>query len=287
MYTNGQLLKIFQCLICYTVVCDVYVCQETLDSEGKEALAYNYWVKESRDFLSKEGRWCDFTENTKGKFAESVFNKCGKAFTGHSIWEKGMLMRRLVVTWIVRYGKVLRWNVLKPVMKQGEVVDKAKFDIELVEDSGGSEDTELDKLRMAVSNSSLFTLQAINILMLTCSYQCYKGFLEDKRKPVLDIDGAAAEEPTSTAITDVVVEDESDVPSDFTSTFFLALKYLVVKPKNGDKDVFLISLLVNNGAKGLDASSIPTKSRKEQLIERRYVMICVLRIVFVYILSSF
>ena len=151
-------------------MCDVYVRQETLDSEGKEALAYNNWVKESRDFLSKEGRWCDFTENTKGKFAESVFNKCGDAFTGHSIWEKGMLMRRLVVTWIVRYGKVRRWNVLKPVMKQGEVVDMAKFDIELVEDPGGSEDTELDKLRIAVSNSSLNTLRAIDILMLTFSY---------------------------------------------------------------------------------------------------------------------
>jgi hypothetical protein len=87
-----------------------------------------------------------------------------------SIWEKGMLMRRLVVTWTVRYGKVHRWNVLKPVMKQGEVVDKAKFDIELVEDSGGGEDTELDKLRIAVSNFSLFTLQAIDILMLTFSY---------------------------------------------------------------------------------------------------------------------
>jgi hypothetical protein len=84
----------------------------------------------------------------------------------------------------------------------------------------------------------------------------------------VQIAGASAEEPTSTAITDVDDENGSDVPSEFTSTFFLALKYIVVKPKNGEKDVFLISLQVNNGAKGLDAYSIPRKSRKEQLIER-------------------
>jgi hypothetical protein len=165
MYTNGQLLKIFQCLICYTVVGDVYVCQESLDAEGKEALAFSYWAKESRNFLRKEGRWCDFTENLKGKFTETAFNKCGKAFTGHSIWEKGMLMRRLLVPWIVKYGKVLRWTVLQPMVKQGEVADKAKFDIEVVEDSGGSDDTELDKLKIAVSIFSSFTLQAIEKLM--------------------------------------------------------------------------------------------------------------------------
>ena len=101
--------------------------------------------------------------------------------------------------------------------------------------------------------------------------------MEEKKKPVLDVDGAAEEDPTSTAISDVIVEDESVVPGDFTTTFFLALKYLVVKAKNGEKDVFLISLLVNSGAKGLDASSIPTKSRKEQLIERRCVTIIALR----------
>jgi hypothetical protein len=50
--------------------------------------------------------------------------------------------------------------------------------------------------------------------------------LEEKKKPVLDVDGAAEEDPTSTAITDVIVEDESVVPGDFTTTFFLALKYL-------------------------------------------------------------
>ena len=93
--------------------------------------------------------------------------------------------------------------------------------------------------------------------------------MEDKRNLELDIHGASAEEPTSNAITDVDVEDESDIPSEFTSAFFLALRHLVVKPKNGDEDVFLISIQVNNGAKGLDASSIPRKSRKEQLIERR------------------
>ena len=85
--------------------------------------------------------------------------------------------------------------------------------------------------------------------------------MEDKRKPELDIHGASAEEPTSNAITDVDVEDESDIPSEFTSTIFLALKHLVVKPKNGDKDVFLISIQVKNGAKGLDASSIPNLVR--------------------------
>ena len=60
MYTPGQLLKIFQRLICYTVVCDVYVSQEEVILEAKEALAFKYWTKESRDFLRKERRWCDF-----------------------------------------------------------------------------------------------------------------------------------------------------------------------------------------------------------------------------------
>ena len=69
----------------------------------------------------------------------------------------------------------------------------------------------------------------------------------------------------------MISEDESLAPLDFTSTFFLALKYLVVKAKNGEKCVFLISLLVNHGAKGIDASAIPTKSRKEQQIDRRSV----------------
>ena len=151
MYTPGQLLKIFQRLICYTVVCDVYVSQEEVILEAKEALAFKYWTKESRDFLRKERRWCDFAESQKGKFTETAFNKCGKPFNGHSIWEKGMLMRRQLVTWVIRYGKVLRWTSLKPLVNSGEIQDKSKFDIELVEDSGGSEDTELEKLRLSVS----------------------------------------------------------------------------------------------------------------------------------------
>jgi hypothetical protein len=77
MYAPGQLLKIFQRLICYTVVCDVYVSQEEVIFEAKEALAFKYWTKESRDFLRKERRWCDFAESQKGKFTETAFNKCG------------------------------------------------------------------------------------------------------------------------------------------------------------------------------------------------------------------
>ena len=105
------------------------------------------------------------------------------------------------------------------------------------------------------------------ILISNVFSQCYQGLLEDKKKPVLDVDGGD-EEPT-TAPNDVIAEDDSLAPLDFTSTFFLALKYLVVKAKNGEKCVFLISLLVNHGSKEIDASSIPTKSRTDQQIERR------------------
>ena len=62
----------------------------------------------------------------------------------------------------------------------------------------------------------------------------------------------------------MITGDETLAPLDFISTFFLSLKYLVVMAENGEKFFFLISLLVNHGAKGMDASAISTKSRKEE-----------------------
>ena len=44
-----------------------------------------------------------------------------------------------------------------------------------------------------------------------------------------------------------------------------------MKAQYGEKCVFLISILVNHGAKGINASAIPNESRKEEQIDRRSV----------------
>ena len=84
--------------------------------------------------------------------------KKGHPMSGENLWEKGMAARRAIANMTPRYSKVLKFKVLKPIAVAGERLTADDFDVELEQDSGGNDDTELLKLLRKVTNDSDFSV---------------------------------------------------------------------------------------------------------------------------------
>ena len=63
--------------------------------------------------------------------------------SAENMWEKGMAARRVVANLTPRYSKTLKFKVLKPIAVAGERLTAHDFDVELEQDSGENDETEL------------------------------------------------------------------------------------------------------------------------------------------------
>ena len=75
--------------------------------------------------------------------------------TAANVWEKGMIARRGISNSMPTFSKVLKFKVMKPLVHAGEKAAAGDFDVELEIDSGGSDDSELYKLLLKVSEKYL------------------------------------------------------------------------------------------------------------------------------------
>ena len=86
--------------------------------------------------------------------------------SAENMWEKGMAARRAVANLTPGYSKTLKFKVLKPVAVASERLTADDFDVELEQDSGGNDETELLKLLKKVEEKMLLFLDKIFLLLL-------------------------------------------------------------------------------------------------------------------------
>ena len=79
--------------------------------------------------------------------------KKGHLMSAENVWDKGMAARRAIANLTPRCAKILKFKVLKPIALAGERLTSDDFDVELEQDSGGSDDTELLKLLKKVERN--------------------------------------------------------------------------------------------------------------------------------------
>ena len=85
------------------------------------------------------------TEFSPKDFSKDALRQTTKAnfITSEKIWERGMSMRRDLVSWLAEYGKILNFTLLKPLLDEHETLSRREgFDIEISEDSGGGMRTQ-------------------------------------------------------------------------------------------------------------------------------------------------
>lgn len=154
MLTNLQKVKILQNLLCLVSVNYVYGSGESHGKEGKERKVFGIFEAELALFLEKKGRWAAMSEFTGGSFTSEALRQSTKAnvLSSEKIWERGMLMRRELVSWLADYGKILNFTTLRPLVDEegGADIGRENFLLELNEDSGGNADSELQKILQKV-----------------------------------------------------------------------------------------------------------------------------------------
>ena len=155
MLTHLQKLKILQNLLCLVAVNAVFSCGEVFNKDGKEKKVFSAFEAELALFLEQRGRWAEMREFPTSEYSKESLRQTTKTnvITSDKIWERGMSMRRDLVSWLADYGKILNFTVLKPVVDENvPEVNKDQFDLELQEDSGGNADTELRKILQKVTS---------------------------------------------------------------------------------------------------------------------------------------
>lgn len=245
MLTLNQKLKILQSLICLISVNAVYSSGVQLNKEGNEKLVFVTFEAELAFFSEQRGRWASITEFKKGEFTlDSIRATTKNNFvTGEKIWEKGMASRRELVSWRADYGKILNFTVLKPLTDSDEKADKALFDLELNEDSGGNADLKLLKILQKVrSPLDIYPVAAQTFVAVSKSsiqklnyYYFHFRFMMTlwywKRKPAIVVEGGVALTDVETPVAVAVAQGE--IPAGFFTFGFIAMKYLVVKAYKG------------------------------------------------------
>ena len=73
-----------------------------------------------------------------------------------NVWDKGMAARRAVANMTPEYFEILKFKVLKPIAVASERLTADDFDVELEQDSGGNDETELRKLLKKVTEKMPF-----------------------------------------------------------------------------------------------------------------------------------
>lgn len=119
----------------------------------KEKKVFAIFEAELALFNEQKGRWAEMTEFSPKDFSKDALRQTTKAnfITSEKIWERGMSMRRDLVSWLAEYGKILNFTLLKPLLDENETSSRREgFDIELNEDSGGNADSELRKILQKV-----------------------------------------------------------------------------------------------------------------------------------------
>ena len=76
--------------------------------------------------------------------------KKGHVMSAENVWDTGMSARRAISNATPGLGKLLKFKVLKPLAVAGEKINAGDFDVELEQDSGGSDESELLKLLLKV-----------------------------------------------------------------------------------------------------------------------------------------
>ena len=79
--------------------------------------------------------------------------KKGHPMSAGKEWDKGIAARRAIANLTHGYARILKFKVLKPIALAGERLTADDFDVELEQDSGGSDDTEFVKLLKKVERN--------------------------------------------------------------------------------------------------------------------------------------
>lgn len=94
--------------------------------------------------------------------------------SAENVWEKGMAARRGISNLMPTYSKILKFKVLKPMVTAGEKTVAGDFDVELEQDSGGSDDSELFKLLLKVSKKNFQLVHKYFKSNLICSQNLFR-----------------------------------------------------------------------------------------------------------------
>ena len=272
----------------------IYGSGKCCTKENKEKDAFEAYVKEITLFVNKLGFWSDSSDFQKVKLHCCEFNrsllktvmtfllqgefnveelkdqKKGQPMTAENIWEKGMAARRAISNLMPTYSKVLKFKILQPMVTEGEKPKSRDFDVELEVDSGGSDDSEMQKLLLKVLAMTDYLFHNCVILILqNINLQNYQDFLVNKNRAAISVDCADEEDCAETSAPSNKVAEALNVPAGFYTLFHLAIKYQVVKAPRNCKDVFILTFLLSAGARGIEAGAIVKKSRKDLDKERR------------------
>ena len=95
--------------------------------------------------------------------------------TAANVWEKGMIARRGISNSMPTFSKVLKFKVMKPLVHAGEKAAAGDFDVELEIDSGGSDDSELCKLLLKVSEKHLDDTRITKLISIFSEFSRFHG----------------------------------------------------------------------------------------------------------------
>ena len=252
-----------------TIYGSAKICTIT-DKEAKAFIVYNNLLQ---DFLNHEGVFSTCTQYAKGQYTSEEMRSgtSSKPLTAHNIWEKGMTFRRELTTFIAKYGKMLKFTKIKPVVGAGETANTSDFDLIFEVPSGGGKAKDPDDFKEM--------LEAMRQQIYDDDQKVVK--LDDESDQDEENNKALQVTPTNAQVVNVKSSSSNDkssssdkadiekAPASFQPKLYVYLEHWVVRADAGKKCPFAISFLIAAGSEGLSANEIEKKSRKQIQEDRR------------------
>ena len=164
-----------------------------------------------------------------------------------------MEARRDLVPLISEFGKLLKLNILKPVVEEGESSSKSEFGAVLDIASGKGVQDVYDDFQLTV----------------------YQAMVKkDKMKTTISLESNNESSVVATVVptTDHALCDNDElpaIPTTFVTLFLMIIKYCVIFVDDGKMDGYVLSYLIHAGTEGVSNATILKCSRSELMARRR------------------